>query len=155
MEWAEELKQLRREVDNLRLERTRRIEIEEGEHQQQLAQLKEVFEGLQIHASLEEMNRHLLDGKGEVTLFLPWESPPDDAPNPVADEEEDEEEPEEEVDVASAILGWEEDGEREVAVDLGLAENGVYLHVNGQDVRLTDDAFKKGLTRTFFEELEL
>ena len=155
MEWADELRQFRVEVDSLRLERARQIQLEEAEHQQMLGQLKESFENLQIPPFLEEMNRQLLDGQGKVALYLPWDSEAQPPPEASVDEEDEEGDELEEEDVASVILSWEDDGEREVAVDVGFGEDGVYLQVNGKDVRLREDALREALKRALCEELEL
>ena len=54
----------------------------------------------------------------------------------------------------TAFLSWEEDGEREIAVDLGVTDAGVYLRVNGKDTRQERRALEQALLRAFREELE-
>ena len=79
-----------------------------------------------------------------------WETEGEDDPfylEDVADEEE--------TDFVTAILSWDEQGEREIAVDLGLTEQGFYLQVNGADVRLERGALERALVEAFREELEL
>ena len=155
MEWADELRQFRAEVDAFRLERASRLQIEEAARQSAFTHLKETFEELHVKALLEEMSRHLLDGQGQVILYLPWEPSDQAVESPEVESDDGSEEESEDEDVASAILSWEEEGERQVVVDLGMGERGVYLQVNGADVRVRDDALREALKRAFGEELEL
>ena len=153
MDWADELRQLRSEVDSLRLERAQQMEMEERERAERHAQLKDAFESLQVEELLEEMNRVLLDRQGEVTVYSPWATISETLA-PGEEDEEDEDGPEEAADVASAILTWVEDGPREIVVDLGVGLEDLYLQVNGADIRMRDDALKQALKRAFREELE-
>ena len=49
---------------------------------------------------------------------------------------------------------WDEAGEREIAVDLGLSEDGTYLQVNGVDIRPEGEALEQALVEAFRDELE-
>ncbi len=62
---------------------------------------------------------------------------------------------EEEADVISAVLTWEEDGERELAVDLGIADQGSFLQVTEVDIRPEQQALERALVEAFRDELEL
>ena len=50
---------------------------------------------------------------------------------------------------------WDEAGEREIVVDLGLSEDGTYLQVNGVDIRMEAEALEQALVEAFRDELEL
>ena len=151
MDWSSELRDLRRDLDSLRGERARLAGIEEGERQQRLAQMKDLFDSLRVEDALGEMNRLLLDGKGELETFAPWgieEEEPADEDGETLDEDE---ETEEFTDSVSAILIWEDDGNMELAVDMGMTEKGFFLQVNGNDVRLQEDALRQALIQAFRE----
>lgn len=154
MEWSEELRSFRREVDSLRLERAHRVQVEDEQRGERLVVIREAFEALQPESYLSEINRHLLDDHGQVTLYLPWDPSSEKPPEDETASGDDEEDPEDE-DVASAILNWEEGGGRELAVDVGLEGDEVYLQVNGEDVRIEEGAMKEALKRAFTEELDL
>ena len=53
------------------------------------------------------------------------------------------------------MVSWDEDGEREIAVEVVIAEDGVSLQVNGIDIRQTREALEAGLLEAFRDELEL
>ena len=151
MDWSSDLRELRSELNDFRREQQRRASVEEAERQERWAQMKSLVQSLQIEGALSEMNRLLLDGKGEVEMYAPWEIEED------AGEEElvEEDEIEEESDSASAILVWEEEETKEIAVDIGMAEGGLYLQVNGTGIRLEQEAVRKALIRAFREEIGL
>ena len=69
--------------------------------------------------------------------------------------EEEELEELEESDYVNAILTWEEDGEREIILDLGFGEQGTSLLVNGVDIRLEQEALEQALVEAFRMQLEL
>ena len=94
------------------------------------------------------MNRTLLDGQGTVEKIVSWEADEEDEDGPMAEEEED-------ADVIALILTWEERGERELAIDLGVADEGVYVQINGIEIRAEREAMEPALLQAFREELEL
>ena len=61
----------------------------------------------------------------------------------------------EESDYINVILTWEEDGEREIVLDLGFGEQGMSLLVNGVDIRLEQEAMERALVEAFRMQLEL
>jgi hypothetical protein len=155
MDWSEEMRQFRTELDSLRLERARQIELEEDERRIAIAQMKDAFEALQVEGLLVDMNRYLLDQRGEVNVYLPWdiESQDEIDANQVDGEEYDE--TQDDSDVFSAVLTWDEEGVREVAANVGIGVDDLYLRVNGADIRMKDDALRKALLRAFQDELGL
>ena len=67
----------------------------------------------------------------------------------------DEEDDEDDSDVITTVLSWDEAGELEIAVDLGLSEEGTYLQINGIEIRPEREALEKGLVEAFRDELDL
>ena len=61
----------------------------------------------------------------------------------------------EDTDVITTILSWEEGGEMEIAVDLGLSDEGIYLQINEIEIRPERDALEQGLIVAFRDELDL
>ena len=103
---------------------------------------------LGISALLEDMNAVLLDGAGQVETIVSWE---EDEEEIVIEGEEDDEEG----DAIAAILSWDEGGEREIAIDVGISENGNYLKVNEVYIRPERDALEAALLQAFRDELEI
>ena len=66
-----------------------------------------------------------------------------------ADVEDDDEE------AITNILSWDEDGDREIAVEIILDEEGVSLQVNGVEIRPEREALEQALVEAFRDELEL
>ena len=64
-------------------------------------------------------------------------------------------EPDEDTDVITTILSWEEGGEMEIAVDLGLSDDGIYLQINEIEIRPEKEALEQGLIQAFRDELDL
>ena len=171
MEWGEDLRKFRESIEAIRQQPTEPREIGEEELEERLRLIQEAFEDLRPETYLEEMNRVLLDGRGEVEVYLPWVADDDedeDDEDEVAeedeededdgDEDEDEEDEDEEEleaqDVASAILVWD-DGECELAIDVGLEGDRVYWQVNGDDVPTNDVSLREALKKAFAEEVGL
>jgi hypothetical protein len=150
MAWQETLLKLRDDLAGDRSERQQQAAAGEEERRGERAKLTEFAASWEIPTLLAEMNRVLLDGRGQVETLTSWETEEDEDPfylDDVADEEE--------TDFITALLSWDEQGGREIAVDLGLTGQGFYLQVNGADVRLDGGALERALVQAFREELEL
>lgn len=176
MEWGEDLRKFRESIEAIRQQPTEPREIGEEELEERLRLIQEAFEDLRPETYLEEMNRVLLDGRGEVEVYLPWvadddeedededevadedEEDEDDGDEDDGDEDEDEDDEDEEEleaqDVSSAILVWD-DGECELAIDVGLEGDRVYWQVNGDDVPTNDVSLREALKKAFAEEVGL
>ena len=169
MEWGEDLRKFRESIEAIRQQPTEPREIGQEELDERLRLIQEAFEDLRPETYLEEMNRVLLDGRGEVEVYLPWvadeeDEDEDDGENEVDEEDDDEDEDgedddeeEEELeaqDVASAILVWDA-GECELAIDVGLEGDRVYWQVNGDDVPTNDVSLREALKKAFAEEVGL
>ena len=148
MAWQESLSKLKDELVEVRAERQRQATEDEAELQQQRDDLSQLAGSLGISELLAEMNKILLDGRGAIENLVSWDSSDDD--DEFAVDEDDEEE---EADVIDAILSWEEGGEREIAVELGVTDDGTYLRINGVDIRPDRDAVEQALLQAFQDEL--
>ena len=173
MEWGEDLRKFRESIEAIRQQPTEPRTIGEEELEERLRLIQEAFEDLHPETYLEEMNRVLLDDRGEVEVYLPWEDEADeddddededdaeyevaDADDDDDDDEDEDDEDEEELeaqDVASAILVWDA-GECELAIDVGLEGDRIYWQVNGEDVPTNDVSLREALKRAFAEEVGL
>ena len=153
MDWSSELRELKVDLDSFRRERERRAGVEEAERQQRRAEMNGLFQSLQIKESLSEMNRLLMDGQGELEVYVSWEPVEANVDEEEGETDGENEELEEETDSVSAILTWQEEGTREIVVDVGMLEKGYFLEVNGEDIRLEQDALRQALVRALREEL--
>ena len=149
MAWRDTLGRLQEELAEVRAERQRQAAAEDAEIQQQREELSRLTTSLGINQLLSEMNATLLNGQGDIETIVSWEAPAEGGDEDVDDLEE------EEADLVATILTWDEAGEREIAVDLGLGEDGTYLQVNGVDIRLEAGALEQALVEAFRDELEL
>ena len=150
MAWQDTLLELREELAEARAERLQRASEEAAEISEQRDELTRLAASLGISDVLSEMNRTLLDGLGEIETVVSWE-PAEEDDNLSPDDDADEEE----ADGISAFLTWQEGEEREIAVDLGSAEDGIYLQVNGVDIRPERDALEAALIEAFRDELDI
>ena len=149
MAWRDTLGRLREELAEVRAERLRQAVAEDAEIQQQREELSRLVTSLGISQLLNEVNATLLNGQGDIETIVSWEASSEGDDEDVDDLEE------EEADLIATILTWEEAGEREIAVDLGLGEDGTYVQVNGVDIRLEAGALEQALVEAFRDELEL
>lgn len=157
MSWHDTLEGLKQELAAVRAQRQRRLEEEEAQLRKERDDLSQMAQTLGINELLAEMNATLLDGKGEIETIVGWESSPGDLELDAGigmngDEPDD---GEDDTDVITTILSWEEPGEMEIAVDLGLSNDGIYLQINEIEVRPEREALEQGLVEAFRDELEL
>ncbi len=157
MTWRDTLEGLKQELTEVRTQRQRRVEEEDADLQKERDDLSRMAKDLGVDELLAEMNATLLDGKGEIQTIIGWES--DDGDPDLegvitmnGDEPDDDDE---DTDVITTILSWEEGGEMEIAVDLGLSDEGIYLQINEIEIRPERDALEQGLIVAFRDELDL
>lgn len=150
--WQNMLILLRDELAGVRAERRRQAAEEEAELLRDRQELTALADSLGIAGMLSDMNATLLDGRGDVETIASWE----------IDEDLDEEVPkspdagdDEEADAITTLLSWEENGEREVAVDLVWDGEATFLQVNGIEIRQQREAMEQALVEAFRDELEL
>ena len=149
MAWLDSLSELKEELAGVRAERLSQTSVDEAEIQKERDELSRLAESLEVSDLLAEVNATLLDGQGSVEKIVSWESDGDD------DGDEETGLDEEDADVIALILTWEERGERELAIDLGVTDDGTYVQVNGIEVRAEREALEPALLQAFREELEL
>ncbi len=157
MAWRDTLSELRDELAPVRAERQQQAAVEEAELQETRRGLSRLADSLGISNLLSEMNATLLDNRGEIETIASWDSGRGD---PDADGDEDEPAPldyedEEDDDVITAVLSWEEGGEREIVVEVVSTEHGTSVQVNGVEVRPEREALEQALVEVFRDELEL
>ncbi|SVD84403.1 uncharacterized protein METZ01_LOCUS437257 [marine metagenome] len=157
MTWRETLEGLKQELTDVRAVRQRRVDEDEAGLQKERDDLSRTFQDLGVDGLLAEMNSTLLDGKGEIETIVGWEStaedPDQEAGISMNGDEPDEDD--EDTDVITTILSWEEGGEMEIAVDLGLSDDGIYLQINEIEIRPEKEALEQGLIQAFRDELDL
>ena len=103
------------------------------------------------------MNFTLLDGKGEIETIIGWEPDDEDAEDDLGISIIDEasEGDDGDTEVITTILSWDEGGDLEIAVDLGLSKDGIYLQINEIEIRPEREALEQGLIEAFKDELDL
>ena len=157
MTWRDTLEGLKQELTEVRTQRQRRVEEEDAGLQKERDNLSRMAKDLGVDELLAEMNATLLDGKGEIETIIGWESDDGDPDldgviSMNGDEPDDDDE---DTDVITTILSWEEGGGMEIAVDLGLSDEGIYLQINEIEIRPERDALEQGLIVAFRDELDL
>ncbi len=157
MTWRDTLEGLKQELTEVRADRHRRVDEDEAGLQKERDDLTRMAQTLGVNELLAEMNATLLDGKGEIETFVGWESGPGDPEldpgiSMNGDEPGDDDE---NTDVITTILSWDEGGEMEIAVDLGLSDDGIYLQINEIEIRPEREALEQGLIESFRDELDL
>ena len=157
MAWHDTLLALKQELADVRSVRQQRVEEEDAELARERDELTATAQSLGIRDLLSEMNATLLDGRGELETIVAWDSETlGDNPEPsIVALGGDEEDDEDDSDVITTVLSWDEGGELEIAVDLGLSEEGTYLQINGIEIRPEREALEKGLVEAFRDELDL
>ena len=156
MTWRETLEGLKEELTDVRAQRQRRMDEEEAGLQKERDDLSKMVQDLGVYELLSEMNVTLLDGKGEIETIIGWVSGDDnlDLESEISLNSDDPEE-DDDTDVVTTILSWDEGGELEIAVDLGLSDDGIYLQINEIEIRPERPALEQGLIEAFRDELEL
>jgi len=102
------------------------------------------------------MNNTLLDGNGAIETIVGWVTADDDLElEPGISMNGEEPDEDDDTDVITTILSWEEGGDLEIAVDLGLSDDGIYLQINEIEIRPERSALEQGLIEAFRDELEL
>jgi len=157
MTWRDTLEGLKQELTEVRTQRQRRVEEEDAGLQKERDDLSRMAKDLGVDELLAEMNATLLDGKGEIQTIIGWESDDGDPDleGVISMNGDEPDDGDEDTDVITTILSWEEGGEMEIAVDLGLSDEGIYLQINEIEIRPERDALEQGLIVAFRDELDL
>ena len=155
MTWRDTLEGLKQEVAEVRSKRELRLEREDAELQSERDDLSKMAQTLGINELLAEMNATLLDGKGNIETIIGWETGSEDLELDPGIGMNGDEPDDGDTDVITTILSWDERGEMEIAVDLGLSDDGIYLQINEIEIRPEREALEQGLVVAFRDELEL
>ena len=147
MAWRDSLAELKEELANVRAGRLSQASDEDVEIEKERGELSRLADSLRVSELLADMNGTLLDGQGTVEKIVSWETDEEDEDGSTVEEEA--------ADVIALILTWEERGERELAIDLGVTDEGVYVQINGIEIRAELEAMEPALLQAFREELEL
>jgi len=148
MTWRDSLSELKEELANVRAERLSQASDEDAEIEKEREELSRLADSLGVSELLGDMNRTLLDGQGSVEKIVSWDTDEEAGDEFIGEEEED-------ADVIALILTWDERGERELAIDLGVTDDGVYVQINGIEIRAEREALEPALLQAFRDELEL
>ncbi len=160
MTWRDTLEDLKQDLVEVRAQRERRVEEAEAGLKKEREDLSLMAQNLGVVELLGEMNSILLDGKGEIETIVGWASDDDedddsDLPSGISIIDAGLDDDDEDSDVITTILSWDEGGELEIAVDLGLSDEGIYLQINEIEIRPEREALEQGLIVAFKDELEL
>jgi len=161
MTWHDTLQGLKQDLIEVRAQRQRRIEEAEAGLKKERDDLSLMSKNLGVEELLAEINATLLDGKGEIETIIGWESDDEEDLDLASGlkiidvDPEGPEDDDEDTDVITTILSWDEGGDLEIAVDLGLSNEGIYLQINEIEIRPEREALEQGLIEAFKDELEL
>ena len=157
MTWRETLEGLKEDLNEVRAQRQKQVDEDDAGLEKERDGLSQTARELGVDGLLAEMNATLLDGKGKVETIVGWESSDEDldidpgiSMNGGEPDDEDDD-----TDAITTILSWNEGGEMEIAVDLGLSDEGIYLQINEIEIRPEREALEQGLIEAFRDELEL
>ena len=157
MTWRETLEGLKEDLNEVRAQRQKQVDEDEAGLKKERDGLSQTARELGVDGLLAEMNATLLDGEGKVETLVGWESSDEDldidpgiSMNGGEPDDEDDD-----TDAITTILSWNEGGEMEIAVDLGLSDEGIYLQINEIESRPEREALEQGLIEAFRDELEL
>ena len=153
--WHDRLLRLKQELAEVRAVRQRRANEEEAELARERDELSRLADRLGIAGLLADVNATLLDGRGRVETIVGWEDENVEGMIDLSSPSLDLDEDEDDSDVVTSVLAWEEGGQLEIIVDLGLTDEGTYLQVNGIEIRPERDALEQALLEAFRDELEL
>jgi len=157
MTWRETLEGLKEDLNEVRAQRQKQVDEDEAGLKKERDGLSQTARELGVDGLLAEMNATLLDGKGKVETIVGWESSDEDLDiDPgISMNGGEPDDGDDDTDVITTILSWNEGGEMEIAVDLGLSDEGIYLQINEIEIRPEREALEQGLIEAFRDELEL
>jgi hypothetical protein len=159
MAWRDTIESLQAELAEARAERLLQSKLEEAARESQRQQLVQMAQSLEIAKLVDDINTVLLQGTGQIEAYSSWDQP-EQEPAEAGDDMEllrlaEGDDDDGEADYVSTVLTWNEDGECEIAIDVGFSEDGIYLQVNEIDVRVEREALEQALVEAFREELQV
>ena len=149
-DWNEKLNLAASELESAREKRDDIIKETEAAIIRYQVEIETLFTELDVEKLLNDMNKVLFSGSGSLQVTKSWED------SSSADTEESEEDDEEvqDTDFISCVLEWEENGERELAVDVGRDESGLYIEVNGHEISMDEETLQAAVLYAAKEELD-
>ena len=149
-DWNEKLNLAASELESAREKRDDLIKETEAAIIRYQVEIETLFTELDVEKLLNDMNKVLFSGSGSLQVTKSWEE------SSSADTEESEEDDEEvqDTDFISCVLEWEENGERELAVDVGRDESGLYIEVNGHEISMDEETLQAAVLYAVKEELD-
>ena len=149
-DWNEKLNLAASELESAREKRDDLIKETEAAIIRYQVEIETLFTELDVEKLLNDMNKVLFSGSGSLQVTKSWED------SSSADTEESEEDDEEvqDTDFISCVLEWEENGERELAVDVGRDESGLYIEVNGHEISMDEETLQAAVLYAVKEELD-
>ena len=149
-DWNEKLNLAASELESAREKRDDLIKETEAAIIRYQVEIEPLFTELDVEKLLNDMNKVLFSGSGCLQVTKSWEE------SSSADTEESEEDDEEvqDTDFISCVLEWEENGERELAVDVGRNESGLYIEVNGHEISMDEETLQAAVLYAVKEELD-
>ena len=149
-DWNEKLNLAASELESAREKRDDLIKETEAAIIRYQVEIETLFTELDVEKLLNDMNKVLFSGSGSLQVTKSWED------STSADTEESEEDDEEvqDTDFISCVLEWEENGERELAVDVGRDESGLYIEVNGHEISMDEETLQAAVLYAVKEELD-
>ena len=149
-DWNEKLNLAASELESAREKRDDLIKETEAAIIRYQVEIETLFTELDVEKLLNDMNKVLFSGSGSLQVTKSWED------SSSADTEESEEDDEEvqDTDFISCVLEWEENGERELAVDVGRDVSGLYIEVNGHEISMDEETLQAAVLYAVKEELD-
>ena len=149
-DWNEKLNLAASELESAREKRDDLIKETEAAIIRYQVEIETLFTELDVEKLLNDMNKVLFSGSGSLQVTKSWE---DSSSGDTEENEEDDEEVQD-TDFISCVLEWEENGERELAVDVGRDESGLYIEVNGHEISMDEETLQAAVLYAVKEELD-
>tara|TARA_B100000029_G_C17496711_1_gene931191 strand:+ start:833 stop:1294 length:462 start_codon:yes stop_codon:yes gene_type:complete len=149
-DWNEKLNLAASELESAREKRDDLIKETEAAIIRYQVEIETLFTELDVEKLLNDMNKVLFSSSGTLQVTKSWE---DSSSGDTEESEEDDEEVQD-TDFISCVLGWEENGERELAVDVGRDESGLYIEVNGHEISMDEETLQAAVLYAVKEELD-
>ena len=149
-DWNEKLNLAASELESAREKRDDLIKETEAAIIRYQVEIETLFTELDVEKLLNDMNKVLFSGSGSLQVTKSWE----DSSSADTEESEEDEEEVQDTDFISCVLEWEENGERELAVDVGRDESGLYIEVNGHEISMDEETLQAAVLYAVKEELD-
>ena len=149
-DWNEKLNLAASELESAREKRDDLIKETEAAIIRYQVEIETLFTELDVEKLLNDMNKVLFSGSGSLQVTKSWE----DSGSADTEESEEDEEEVQDTDFISCVLEWEENGERELAVDDGRDDSGLYIEVNGHEISMDEETLQAAVLYAAKEELD-